>query len=216
MEPAGQVNVNGRAVITGPLHNRFDIGHAIRTGLSAGRSKLGSIESQATGALQTGKGYVIGAVDDAYDQVIDDLDLQSRYNFYPTITCTNVDGHNSHCTNYKPSDPLHALMTCYAISVLLVLTSLVISIYAIRYPTTRAILFSTWFAIAAFCGALISSALALMLAWSTAKLMELVAPFTGIKVEAGGRFLILTWITVALLFAAMLLWIHIKRKAHGG
>lgn len=210
--------------ISSDVHSVASEANSIRTSVeTAAASKI----SSAAHAAATD---IIRIVNDAYENVIRDFDLQDWYSLHIMATCdgeyvynkngsnitvgtdvappTNASTHKlvDSCPSHSVLDPMSLLKVFYWVGIALTALALILGVVAA--VTTGPVLgmFTMIVTIFAFCFVGLASAATHGIAVGAAKLVNYIGGEMGIAGYSGSRFLALTWAATWLLVVNMVIW----------
>ncbi|KAK3629461.1 hypothetical protein LTR56_018000 [Elasticomyces elasticus] len=206
-------------------------GSAVHSASSIVHSKASSIESvvssKATSALGAAQTSIIKAVNNAYHDAINELELKGFYAIHISATCegtyqfkngTNMTVGDSglptkgthmvvdRCSSHSVIDPMQLIRIVYWIGIVLTAISFILAVGGLVRPTRKMALLNIFGTIPAFIVILLASSVTHGIAVGAEHLVNFLGSHIGVEGKSGAKFLQLTWATVILLLIDMIFW----------
>ncbi|RMZ09326.1 hypothetical protein D0862_03649 [Hortaea werneckii] len=201
---------------------------AVTSKASAVESAAKSKANSAMGSLQT---KVVEAINDAYDGIIDELDLSDFYDVHISSTCKGTykykDGKNETVSAGKPAkddadkenyphvdscekhsalDPMGLIRVLYWAGIALTVVAVLLGWAGIFLKSRKIAIFNCLATLPAFLFLVLASAVTHGIGMGAAKFINFIGGEIGVRGYKGGKFIALTWACTALLLANGLLW----------
>ncbi|KAI7489251.1 hypothetical protein KC351_g1475 [Hortaea werneckii] len=195
---------------------------------SAVKSAAESKANSAMGSLQT---KVVEAIKDAYDGIIDELDLSDFYDVHISSTCKGTykykDGkdetvspgkpakddedkqiyaHVDSCEKHSALDPMGLIRVLYWAGIALTIVSVLLGWAGVFMKSRKMAIFNCLATLPAFLFLVLASAVTHGIGMGAAKFINFIGGEIGVRGYKGGKFIALTWACTALLLANGLLW----------
>ncbi|KAI7285060.1 hypothetical protein KC343_g3582 [Hortaea werneckii] len=197
---------------------------------SAVKSAAESKANSAMGSLQT---KVVEAINDAYDGILDELDLSDFYDVHISSTCKGTykykDGKNEtvsvgkpakddddddkkvyahidSCEKHSALDPMGLIRVLYWAGIALTVVSVLLGWTAVFMKSRKMAIFNCLATLPAFLFLVLASAITHGIGMGAAKFINFIGGEIGVRGYKGGKFIALTWACTALLLANGLLW----------
>ncbi|KAI7088635.1 hypothetical protein KC356_g3130 [Hortaea werneckii] len=195
---------------------------------SAVKSAAESKANSAMGSLQT---KVVDAINDAYDGIIDELDLSDFYDVHISSTCKGTykykDGKNEtvsvgkpakddedkkiyahvdSCEKHSALDPMGLIRVLYWAGIALTVVSVLLGWTGVFMQSRKMAIFNCLATLPAFLFLVLASAVTHGIGMGAAKFINFIGGEIGVRGYKGGKFIALTWACTALLLANGLLW----------
>ncbi|KAI7490044.1 hypothetical protein KC351_g877 [Hortaea werneckii] len=197
---------------------------------SAVKSAAESKANSAMGSLQT---KVVEAINDAYDGILDELDLSDFYDVHISSTCRGTykykDGKNEtvsvgkpakddddddkkvcahvdSCEKHSALDPMGLIRVLYWAGIALTVVSVLLGWAAVFMKSRKMAIFNCLATLPAFLFLVLASAVTHGIGMGAAKFINFIGGEIGVRGYKGGKFIALTWACTALLLANGLLW----------
>ncbi|GAB1739444.1 hypothetical protein NU219Hw_g4402t1 [Hortaea werneckii] len=201
---------------------------AVTSKASAVESAAKSKANSAMGSLQT---KVVEAINDAYDGIIDELDLSDFYDVHISSTCKGTykykDGKNEtviagkpakddadkeiyphvdSCEKHSALDPMGLIRVLYWAGIALTVVAVLLGWAGIFLKSRKIAIFNCLATLPAFLFLVLASAVTHGIGMGAAKFINFIGGEIGVRGYKGGKFIALTWACTALLLANGLLW----------
>ncbi|GAB1726175.1 hypothetical protein NU195Hw_g5263t1 [Hortaea werneckii] len=196
---------------------------------SAVKSAAESKANSAMGSLQT---KVVEAINDAYDGILDELDLSDFYDVHISSTCKGMykykDGKNEtvsvgkpakdddddkkvyahvdSCEKHSALDPMGLIRVLYWAGIALTVVSVLLGWAGVFMKSRKMAIFNCLVTLPAFLFLVLASAVTHGIGMGAAKFINFIGGEIGVRGYKGGKFIALTWACTALLLANGLLW----------
>ncbi|KAI6863244.1 hypothetical protein KC343_g1052 [Hortaea werneckii] len=195
---------------------------------SAVKSAAESKANSAMGSLQT---KVVEAINDAYDGILDELDLSDFYDVHISSTCKGTykykDGKNEtvsvgkpakddeekkvyahvdSCEKHSALDPMGLIRVLYWAGIALTVVSVLLGWAGVFMKSRKMAIFNCLATLPAFLFLVLASAVTHGIGMGAAKFINFIGSDIGVRGYKGGKFIALTWACTALLLANGLLW----------
>ena len=202
---------------------------AVTSKASAVESAAKSKANSAMGSLQT---KVVEAINDAYDGIIDELDLSDFYDVHISSTCKGtykyedgknetvrvgklgkdddddkeVSAHVDSCEKHSALDPMGLIRVLYWAGIALTVVSVLLGWAGVVMKSRKMAIFNCLATLPAFLFLVLASAVTHGIGMGAAKFINFIGGEIGVRGYKGGKFIALTWACTALLLANGLLW----------
>ena len=229
----------GSEIDSAKSHVKSDANSAKSKVESKADSITSAVGAKATEIVGDIKTEVIHLVNEAFNELIEGLDLRDFYSVHVMTTCEGEyelpnNGGNitigqsplpppgthkvvDKCSKHSAVDPLSFLNIFYWISIVFTGIAMLTAFAGAWFATWKMALVNILATGPAFCIMGLSSALAHGVAVGVPKLIDFVGGGIGIDGVPGSKFLRLTWAVVILLFINMCLWcvlLFLARREH--
>lgn len=230
VDPRGLTDLIGEAS-TKIAGVKSDVGSAFSSAQSAVESKATSVEgvvgSEISSAFEAAQTAVVKAVNQTYDDFIDELDLSGFYAIHLLTTCsgdyaypngTNITvGMSSFspnntrqridsCDSNSFINPVSLVRVLYEIGIFFTGLALLTAIIGLVRFSRKVAILNIVVTLPALCFIGIASAATHGISAGAAGLVNFVGKGIGIAGYAGGKFMALTWATTILLLVSTCLW----------
>lgn len=199
---------------------------------SAVQSKATALESAAASKINSGfealETKIVQAVNKAYTNLIDEMDLKDFYSIHMMTTCSgeyqykngsnithgvgtappanNTHEHVDTCEKHSALDPVSVVRVLYEIGIVLTGLSFVLAIWGMLRFTRKAALINALATLPAVMLIGLASAAVHGVAVGAEHLVNFAGNGIGIKGTAGTKFINLTWATTILLLVNVAVW----------